>query len=292
MCGLPPYTADRLIDVVGDRRRRRRSGSPSTSSDRCASRPAEGLALLAAGRALLAVPGSDADGPLATALDKLEDALGAPGGSRSTSARGDHLERLQRRGRRRRARRDRLLLVRARRDDHPRRRPVAGVPRVRRVVPRRVVPPRARASGCSASTASARCAPTGEHFDPPPRADDDARDLVYRPRPDDPRVTLRLAPGGRVGGREPSRTSRPTSARTAAWQVVLAVSEPAWLERLLLALGPDATVVGAARARRASARTAAARLAAPLRRDVSADRPRVRFRRRRLCEDGAVEHPR
>ena len=28
-----------------------------------------------------------------------------------------------------------------------------------------------------------------------------------------------------------------------AWQVVLAVSEPGWLERLLVALGPDATVV-------------------------------------------------
>ena len=37
---------------------------------------AEGFALLAAGRALLAVPGSDEHGPLATALDKLEAALG------------------------------------------------------------------------------------------------------------------------------------------------------------------------------------------------------------------------
>ena len=34
--------------------------------------PAEGVALLAAGRALLAVPGSDPTGPLATALEKLE----------------------------------------------------------------------------------------------------------------------------------------------------------------------------------------------------------------------------
>ena len=57
---------------------------------------AEGLALLAAGRALLAVPGSDERGPLATALDKLEAALGvsevvvdfaAPSTSRSCARR-------------------------------------------------------------------------------------------------------------------------------------------------------------------------------------------------------------
>ena len=54
--------------------------------------PAEGLALLAAGRALLAVPGSDPEGPLATALAKLERALDLPDlvvdvGAPSTSTR-------------------------------------------------------------------------------------------------------------------------------------------------------------------------------------------------------------
>src|SRR5258708_38732558 len=41
--------------------------------------PSEGLALLAAGRALLSVPGSEPRGPLATALEKLEAALELPG---------------------------------------------------------------------------------------------------------------------------------------------------------------------------------------------------------------------
>src|SRR6185436_3860146 len=41
--------------------------------------PAEGFSVLAAGRALLAVPGAEATGPLASALSKLEAALGAAG---------------------------------------------------------------------------------------------------------------------------------------------------------------------------------------------------------------------
>jgi proteasome accessory factor C len=43
--------------------------------------PSEGFAVLAAGRTLLAVPGAEADGALASALAKLEAALGAGGGS-------------------------------------------------------------------------------------------------------------------------------------------------------------------------------------------------------------------
>ena len=73
---------------------------------------------------------------------------------------------------------------------------------------------------------------TGEHFDPESRTDDDARDLVYRPRPDDPRVTLRLAPAADwVVESYPHESA--SQARDGSWKVVLAVSEPAWLERLL-----------------------------------------------------------
>jgi proteasome accessory factor C len=83
---------------------------------------------------------------------------------------------------------------------------------------------------------------TGERFDPASRADDDARDLVYRPRPEDPRVTLRLAPSAEwVIESHPHESA--SRGKDGAWQVVLAISEPAWLERLLVALGPDATVV-------------------------------------------------
>ena len=62
MCGLPPYTADRLIDVsVIDGGVEIRLAEYFERPLRLT--PAEGLALLAAGRALLAVPGSDTDGP-------------------------------------------------------------------------------------------------------------------------------------------------------------------------------------------------------------------------------------
>lgn len=77
-CGLPPYSPDRLIETNYDGKH---------ISIRFAEylerplklTPAEGVSLLAAGRTLLAVPGSDPQGPLASALEKLEVALGARG---------------------------------------------------------------------------------------------------------------------------------------------------------------------------------------------------------------------
>ena len=94
MCGLPPYTADRLIDVtVIDGEVEIRLAEYFERPLRLT--PAEGLALLAAGRALLAVPGSDTDGPLATALDKLGGVLGAGGGLAVDVGASDQLERLQ-----------------------------------------------------------------------------------------------------------------------------------------------------------------------------------------------------
>ena len=95
MCGLPPYTADRLIDVwVAD------DGAVFLRLAEYFERPlrltpAEGVALVAAGRALLAVPGADSDGPLASALDKLEHALGARGGVAVDVSGSGNLERLQ-----------------------------------------------------------------------------------------------------------------------------------------------------------------------------------------------------
>ena len=84
---------------------------------------------------------------------------------------------------------------------------------------------------------------TGEHFEPESRTDDESRD-VYRPRADDPRVTLELAPAA-AWVAEATRPNRPRG-HGRLLEVVLAVSEPAWLERLLLALGPDARVVAPA----------------------------------------------
>ena len=80
-CGVPPYGAEQMITVVLDD-----DGSVLAWKGPFFSRPmrltpAEGFAVLAAGRTLLAVPGAEADGPLATALAKLESALGAAGRS-------------------------------------------------------------------------------------------------------------------------------------------------------------------------------------------------------------------
>ena len=58
--------------------------------------PAEGFAILAAGRALQALPGAEADGPLARALQKLEAVLGSQGELAVDVDRPPHLETVRR----------------------------------------------------------------------------------------------------------------------------------------------------------------------------------------------------
>jgi proteasome accessory factor C len=103
--------------------------------------------------------------------------------------------------------------------------------------------------------------PTGAHFDPPDdNADEPGTSAVFNPRPDDPIVTLRL---------QPSAAWVPESVPTAAVRehddgtldVDLVVSEEAFLERLLLRLGPEAEVI-APDARRDAAGAAARRVLA------------------------------
>ena len=240
MCGLPPYTADRLIDVsVIDGGVEIRLAEYFERPLRLT--PAEGLALLAAGRALLAVPGSDVEGPLATALAKLDDALGAPGALAVDVGTSDQLERLQ----------DAAAADERVEIDY--------FSFARDEMTTRVIDPWRVFHAFGAWYVAAWChradgerlfrvdrvravRATGEHFDPASRADDDARDLVYRPRPEDPRVTLHLAPSADwVVESHPHESAK--RAKDGSWQVVLAISEPAWLERLLVGLGPDATVV-------------------------------------------------
>jgi hypothetical protein len=79
LCGLPPYTPDRLIEVeIVDGHVWIRFAEYFDRPLRLSAE--EGLGLLTAGRALLAVPGSDEQGALARALDKLASALGAAEG--------------------------------------------------------------------------------------------------------------------------------------------------------------------------------------------------------------------
>ncbi len=74
-CGVPPYTPDQLIEiVVTDTTVSTRVGTALARPRRLS--PAEGFALAASARALLAVSGSDEGGSLSTALAKLDRALG------------------------------------------------------------------------------------------------------------------------------------------------------------------------------------------------------------------------
>lgn len=79
LCGVHPFTPDSLIDVlVADGRVWIRYADYLERPLRLT--PEEGLALVAAGTALLAVPGSDAEGPLARGLAKLAGVLGVDPG--------------------------------------------------------------------------------------------------------------------------------------------------------------------------------------------------------------------
>jgi proteasome accessory factor C len=77
-CGVPPYTPDQLLEiVVTEDTVSTRVGTDLARPRRLS--PSEGLALAASARALLAVPGSDEDGALSRALAKLDRALGQTG---------------------------------------------------------------------------------------------------------------------------------------------------------------------------------------------------------------------
>ena len=74
-CGVPPYTPDQLMEiVVTDTTVSVRVGTSLARPRRLS--PSEGFALASSARALLAVPGSDESGALSSALAKLDRALG------------------------------------------------------------------------------------------------------------------------------------------------------------------------------------------------------------------------
>jgi proteasome accessory factor C len=241
MCGLPPYTADRLIDVsIIDGEVEIRLAEYFERPLRLT--PAEGIALLAAGRALLGVPGSDAGGPLATALDRLEDALGARGGLAVDVGGSDHVEVLQ----------DAVTEHEQVEIDY--------YSFARDEMTTRVIDPWRVFHAFGAWYVAAWChlataerlfrvdrirglRVTGGHFDPASRPADGGPGLVYSPSDEDPRVTLWLGPDA-AWVVESHPTESVESLGGGAHRVVMAISEPAWLERLLLTLGPDARVEG------------------------------------------------
>jgi proteasome accessory factor C len=250
-CGVHPFTPDTLMDVTfEDDRVWIRYADWFDRPLRLT--PEEGLALVAAGTALLAVPGTDPEGPLARGLAKLAGVLGID----TTGAVEVTLGAVP----------DGLLdaLRAAVTDRHQVEIDYYAYGRDERT--RRVVDPYAvfAAEGEWYLTAWCHLA-QGERrfrldrirslvtlpstFEPPASAPAPA---VFDARPDDPRVVLDLTPRARwVAEQYPTESveGRPDG----GLRVTLAIAEDAWLERLLLRLGPEAKVVSGAQGLGASA---------------------------------------
>jgi proteasome accessory factor C len=263
LCGLPPYTPDRLIDVeIVDGYVWIRFAEYFERPLRLSAE--EGLGLLAAGRALLAVPGSDEHGALATALEKLAGALGAPEGVAVEVGEPASLDVLRRAA-----------------ADHERVE-IDYYSFGRDALTTRRIDLRSVFHAFGHWYAAAYChqaedermfrvdrirgvRTTGEHYEPAAGgATEWFGESVYQPRPDDPRVTLELdAEAGWVVESYPCE--RAEERRDGTWRVVLAISELAFLERLLLRLGPAARVTAPA-ALQSTAADAATRLLSRYRR--------------------------
>lgn len=254
MCGLPPYTADRLIEVWVDD-----EGAVDIRLAEYFERPlrltpAEGVALVAAARALLAVPGADPDGPLGTAVDKLEAVVGVSGRLAIDVGEAAHLSAI--RDAIDRCDRIELDYYSYARDELTTRQVDPG--RVFHVLGAWYLDAwchRADGERLFRVDRVQAIRPTGETFTPrepapaePDSSGDSLTGLVYHPRADDRRITLRLTPGQAWVADELPLDGR-VDAPDGSVQVTLAVSGDAFLERLLLRLGPDTEVVAPAEAR-------------------------------------------
>lgn len=240
LCGVHPFTPDTLMDVVVERGRVWiRYADYFRRPLRLT--PEEGLALVAAGSALLVTPGQEPDGPLARGLAKLAGVLGVEPGEglevRLGAASAEVLDTL--RGAVAERRCVEIDYYTYGRDERS----------------RRVVDPTAVFAADGAWYVAAWChlaeadrrfrvdriralVPLERRF----RARRAPAPGVFEPRPEDPRVVLDLAPAGRwVAEQYPVEAveERPGG----RLRVTLVASERAWLERLLLRLGPAARVV-------------------------------------------------
>jgi len=251
MCGLPPYTADRLIDVWVDDEGYVDIRLAEYFERPLRLTPAEGVALLAAARALLAVPGADPTGPLGTAVAKLEATVGVSGriavdvGSapllgalRDAVAAGERLE-LDYHS----YARDELT---TRRVDPTRVFHVLGAWYLDAFCHRAGAGRRFRVDRILAVRPTGETVPAAPPGPAPASAPSGAgvlTDLVYEPRAGDRRVELRLAPEAAWVADDLPLDARVDEADGSV-RVTLAVSGDAFLERLLLRLGPAAEILG------------------------------------------------
>jgi proteasome accessory factor C len=248
MCGVYPFTPDALIEVdIEAGRVWIRFADWFRRPLRLSAR--EALALVAAGRAVLSAPaplaGAGAEGPLATAVRKLEAALGAGAEGAVEVEPGEATPEV-------------LAALRTACERHRKVR-ICYYSFGRDVTTERVVHPWEVFSAeghwyllgwCELAEGrrlfrvdrvqSAQVCEEG--FEPPA---DIGPPGVYHSRPDDPLVVLDLAPEARwVAERYPHEGAKELP--SGHLRVCLRASSRAWLERLLLRAGPSARVVSGA----------------------------------------------
>ncbi|HEX2849454.1 MAG TPA: WYL domain-containing protein [Acidimicrobiales bacterium] len=241
MCGLHPFSPDMLIEAdIADGRVWIRYADFFSRPLRLTA--AEGLALVASGAALLAVPGTEAEGPLARGLAKVAAVLGlGADGAVEVDLPPPPAAILD-------------VLQRAAADHHRVEIDYYAYGKDERTT--RTIEPWLVFSAMGQWYVQGWCLRAGgersfrldrveraqvldETFRPPRHR---AEPRVYRPRPDDPSVTLDLDPAAAwVAEQYPTESvDRLPGGRL---RVRLRVSELPWLERLLLRLGPAAVIV-------------------------------------------------
>jgi proteasome accessory factor C len=245
MVGVYPYTPDALVDVSIDEDDQIELRLGEAFRRPLALSPAQNLALLAAGAALLATPGTDPDGPLARGLSKLARAIGADPERDLSVDLGDAASGTQRE-----------LLAGALESDRQVRLRYYTLGRDQ--AEERVVDPWLLRNEAGHWYLAAYChradAPRTFRLDRVLDAEvlDEAR---RRPPPEDPSLSLRPDDGSPVVElRVPTAygwiaEAYPVESVVAGEDdtllIRLAISGEAWLSRLLLTLGPDADVVSA-----------------------------------------------
>jgi proteasome accessory factor C len=236
-CGVPPYGAEHLISVMLDDDGTVLAWKGPYFNRPMRLTPTEGFAVLAAGRALLDVPGADS-GALSTALVKLDSALGA--GSVSVDLGAPPLLSVVREAAASGTRLD-VSYYSAWRDEVTR----------RSIDPWLVFSQEGRwyVTALDASSGEARhfrvdrlrsAEPTGERFAPATGVRPPAQ--VFSGGQDTTEVVLELPASARwVLESYPARSVEELA--TGGLRVRLAVTGERWLERLLLRVGPEARVL-------------------------------------------------
>lgn len=260
LVGLPPYTPDALIDVVQEGERVWIHYADVFASPQRLT-PEQAVALLTAGASVLALPGADEAGALARGVAKLAGVLGVDaeqvlevdlGGAGAEVL--DVLRTAVRN--RRRVHLDYYSFgrdARTHRDVDPYR-VHADDGSLYLLGHCHLAEARRRFRVDRIATATL----LDETFDPPEL---DAAGRLFEPDDDDPRVVLRLASAARwVAEVYPVESVEEQADGTLL--VTLAVAAEAWLERLLISIGPDGEMTEAPTEMRGAGARAAARILA------------------------------